>query len=205
MSDRLERLLADTLADPSVWVEPRGDLEDLVVRAVLEAEPRAVTPGASITPLVTPPRHRTTSRRRRQRRRRASFAIAAAIAAIAITGGVLVERRDEHPDFDVSLTATALAPNARASADMYRSNAGFRIELDARGLPKLPTGRYYQAWLTNPAGTEVSIGTFSASAGHVTLWSGVSPQQFPMFSVTIEATDNNQASSGRRVLEGETS
>jgi hypothetical protein len=36
----------------------------------------------------------------------------------------------------------------------------------------------------------------------VTLWAGVSPVDFPTLTVTIEAADGNQASSGRRVLLG---
>ena len=75
--------------------------------------------------------------------------------------------------------------------------------LDARGLPKLPAGEYYQAWLKNAAGTLVPIGTFSSSDGRVTLWSGVSPKDFRVISVTIEAADGDQGSSGHRVLVGE--
>ena len=67
----------------------------------------------------------------------------------------------------------------------------------------MPAGEYYQAWLKNSAGTLVPIGTFSSSDGRVTLWSGVSPKDFPAISVTIEAADGNQASSGNRVLVGE--
>ena len=74
--------------------------------------------------------------------------------------------------------------------------------LDARGLPTLPAGEYYQAWLKNAEGILVPIGTFSSSGGKVTLWSGVSPQEFPTISVTIEAADGDQGSSGRRVLTG---
>jgi hypothetical protein len=57
--------------------------------------------------------------------------------------------------------------------------------------------------LKNAAGTLVPIGTFSSSDGHVTLWSGVSPKDFPTITVTIESPDNDQESSGRRVLVGE--
>ena len=47
------------------------------------------------------------------------------------------------------------------------------------------------------------IGTFSSSDGRVTLWSGVSPKEFPTITVTIEAADGDQGSSGRRVLTGD--
>jgi hypothetical protein len=48
----------------------------------------------------------------------------------------------------------------------------------------------------------VPIGSFSSSDGKVTLWSGVSPREFNTMSVTIEATDGNPDSSGKRVLVG---
>jgi hypothetical protein len=82
------------------------------------------------------------------------------------------------------------------------------LELKARDLPRLDGGRFYQAWLKAPGpdGRTVPIGTFSEGNGDVvTLWSGVSPVKFPTLTVTIEAPDGDQASSGQRVLVGETS
>ena len=70
-------------------------------------------------------------------------------------------------------------------------------------LGPLPPGQYYEAWLKNTEGTAVPIGTFSSSQDYVTLWAGASPDAFPIISVTIEAADNNQASSGQTVLVGE--
>ena len=64
-------------------------------------------------------------------------------------------------------------------------------------------GMYYEAWLQDADGIRVPIGTFSSSAGGIVLWSGVSPRNFSAMSVTIESTDNVQASSGRRVLTGD--
>ena len=63
-------------------------------------------------------------------------------------------------------------------------------------------GQYYEAWLKNNAGELVAIGTFSSSDGRITLWSGVSPRDFPTLSVTIETVDSNEDSSGMRVLVG---
>jgi hypothetical protein len=57
--------------------------------------------------------------------------------------------------------------------------------------------------LKDASGTLVPIGTFSSSDDRVTLWSGVSPAKFPTLTITIEPVDNNQASSGQRVLMGD--
>jgi len=194
-------LLARLLADPKTWTGPGAGLEDAVVRAVTSAAPQTVSPATSTEAVVTPLR-RGGARRRRRGISPVLAAAAAAVVAIALVTGIAVARREVNPDFEADLTATSLAPGARASVEMYHSEAGFRVSLDARGLPGLPPGDYYQAWLRNAAGTLVPVGTFSSADGHVTLWSGVSPEDFPDVTVTIEATDGEYASSERRVLVG---
>jgi anti-sigma-K factor RskA len=186
-------LLTDVLGDPSTWTEPSAGLEDAVVRAVADAEPTTTT-------------SRTTTARseaRRRRRRVLASVLAAAAVMATVVATVLVTQGGTSPDYEAQLSATASAPGAHASADITRNDAGFQITLDANGLPALRAGEYYQAWLKNAAGTLVPIGTFSSSDGSVTLWSGASPKDFPTLTVTIEATDNDPTSSGRRVLEGE--
>ena len=140
--------------------------------------------------------------RRRWRRSAAVTGIAAACLALALTIGTLVTGSASSPDFVATLHATPLAPGARASADITRNNAGFHVVLDARGLAPLGKGEFYQAWLRNSVGVSVPIGTFSSSDGHVTLWSGVSPEAFPTITVTIEKADGDQSSSGHVVLVG---
>jgi anti-sigma-K factor RskA len=130
-----------------------------------------------------------------------SVAAAAVIATVVAT--VFVTRSGTTPDYKAQLTATGSAPGADASADITHNEAGFEIELYAERLPPLQGGEFYQAWLKNSAGALVPVGTFSSSDGRVTLWSGVSPKDFPTLTVTIEAPDNDQTSSGRRVLTGE--
>jgi hypothetical protein len=187
-------LLADVLADPSTWSEPGAGLEDAVVQAIA-AEPGAGAPSSTNTAVAR--------RKAAPRRRRFSLVASGIAASIAIVvGAVVATTGGSSPDFRAQLNASALAPGARASAAITRNDAGFRVTLDAHGLPVLPAGEYYQAWLKNAAGTLVPIGTFSSSDGRITLWSGVSPKDFPTLTVTIEATDNNQASSGRKVLLG---
>jgi hypothetical protein len=186
-------LLTELLADPSTWAEPGPGLEDAILRAVAAAD--APPEAAAVLPRMT---------ERAPGRRRFVLPVLAAAAAIAIVLGVVVATSSTtHDQFKSQLTATALAPAASGSAGIIRNDAGFRIALDTRGLAPLPAGQYYQAWLKNPAGTLVPIGSFSSSDGRVTLWSGVSPVEFNTITVTIEAPDNVQASSGQRVLVGE--
>jgi hypothetical protein len=189
-------LLADLLADPSTWAEPRAGLEDAVVRAIADADPQ---PAPAVTPIAKDTHQSTWSRRRvAWLGVAAAVVVALAVSVVAIVSGGGGARRD----YTAQLSATGLVPGAHASADIARNGAGFRVTLDAHGLPKLHGGEYYQAWLKNAAGTLVPIGTFSSSDGRVTLWSGVSPARFPALSVTIEASDGDEGSSGRRVLTG---
>lgn len=189
-------LMADLLADPSTWAEPPPELEEAIVRAVADAAPGVSTP-------VTPVPRDAGGRNGRRRRRVVLSALGAAAAiALVVAGVVLTTQGGTSANYEARLSATALAPGARGSADIARTDAGFRITLDAHGLPRLQHGAYYQAWLKNAAGALVPVGTFSSSNGTVTLWSGVSPRTFPTLTVTIEPADNDQASSGRRVLIG---
>jgi Anti-sigma-K factor rskA len=187
-------LLAGLLGDPSTWAEPPAGLEDDVVRAVAGASVAGAVPAAGAN----------VARQQSARRRRIWLpAVSAAAVTAIVVGGVFAVEAVPAVDFTARLSATAAAPTASASANFTKNQAGFRVKLDAHGLPTLPAGEYYQAWLKNAPGILVPIGTFSSSDGRITLWSGVSPKSFPFISVTIEAADGNQASSGRRVLTGE--
>jgi len=156
-------ILSRLLADPSTWAEPSAGLEDAVVRAVTDPAPLVVAPARSersvrsgreaVTPLLPE------GTRRHRRTVPSAVAAAAAIVVIALVAGIVVARRKADPAFKTDLTATALAPGARASGEMYHSEAGFRVSLRAHGLPDLPQGEYYEAWLRNTTGTLVPIGT----------------------------------------------
>jgi hypothetical protein len=127
---------------------------------------------------------------------------AATTAALAVAVGVAVFSAGTSAQrFNAALAATNLAPGAAGQATLTKTPSGWRIELDATGLPRLDTGRFYQAWLKNTAGVLVPIGTFNEGR-NVTLWAGVSPKDFTTLSVTRERADGNQASSGEKVLVG---
>jgi hypothetical protein len=99
------------------------------------------------------------------------------------------------------LSGTDLADGAHGSATLTKTASGWRIQLSATGLPRLANGRYYEAWLKNPAGVLVPVGTFN-QAVNVTLWAGVPPTSFPTLTVTQQLANGNPASSGKRVLVG---
>ena len=81
-----------------------------------------------------------------RRRRRSCCPRLSAAAAVAIGSSVVTRgRRDRgstSPDYAGPARARpASAPGAHASADITRNDAGFRVTLDAHGLPALPDRR----------------------------------------------------------------
>jgi hypothetical protein len=126
---------------------------------------------------------------------------AAAVAAAAIVAVVVVGSGSSGTRFQAALGPTPLARGARGQATLTRTSSGWRIHLDATGLPRLAGERYYEAWLRSSAGVLVPIGTFN-DGRNVTLWAGVSPASYTVLTVTREQADGNQASSGLKVLAG---
>jgi uncharacterized protein len=126
-------------------------------------------------------------------------------AAAAILAAVLLVRPSpDSESVQLALTATELAPGAEGTADVTPEESGLRIELNATGLPRRDNGEFYQAWLRNDDGQTIPIGTFH-DGNDVVLWAGVSLKDYPELTITQETADNNQASSGNKVLGGSAS
>jgi hypothetical protein len=123
-------------------------------------------------------------------------AVTASAVALLVVGSGSSEKR-----FAAALSPTALAPGARGDATLTMTSSGWRIELNAAGLPRLAGRSFYEAWLRSSAGVLVPIGTFNEPR-KVTLWAGVSPRDFTTLTVTREKADGDQSSSGEKVLAG---
>lgn len=141
--------------------------------------------------------------RRAPMRGRLAFlaASAAVVVAASVAVVVTVSQGSSVVELHAALAATELAPGAAGEASLYKRPSGWQIDFDASGLPRRDGGDYYQAWLRNPAGVLVPIGTFNQGR-KVTLWAGVSPKDYTMLTVTRESADNDQVSSGEKVLAG---
>jgi hypothetical protein len=180
----------ELLADPSLWEEPPAGLEAEVVAAITGQVDAATTQA---------------NHERRVLDYRRVLAVAAAVLVVLAVGTVAFRpwqsRGTSAQHFAIALNATPLAEHATGTASLTKTDSGWHIALHAEGLTRLDNGRYYQAWLKNASGTLVPVGTFN-DGPNVTLWAGVSPVDFPTLTITMEAADGNQASSGRRVLVG---
>jgi hypothetical protein len=126
----------------------------------------------------------------------AAAAVAAAVAVV-VSGG----SGSHGTRFQAALGPTPLAPGAGGEATLTQTSSGWRIQLDATGLPRLEGDRFYEAWLRSSKGELAPIGTFNEGQD-VTLWAGVSPLSYKVLTVTRERADGNPASSGQKVLVG---
>ena len=201
------------LADGSLAAKRRAALELRVAESpeladLLAEQERAVAlmrGAAAEVEAPAPLRARVDARRTAHRSWAPRLAIlggaAAAAAAVAI-GLSVFSTGTSAQRFHAALGPTDLVPAARGEATLTKTTSGWRIELDATGLPRLDGESFYEAWLRNDAGVLVPIGTFNEPQS-VTLWAGVSPKEFSTISVTRERADDDQASSGEKVLVGE--
>jgi hypothetical protein len=203
------------LADGSLAPERRVALEarvaassDLADRLAEQRRAVALTRNAAEgieAPAALRARIEAQRRSRRVRApRRLVLAGAATAAALVVAVGVGVSvfgSGTSAESFHAALAPTELAPGATGEATLTKTSSGWRIELDARGLPRLDRGRFYEGWLRNASGVLVPIGTFNEGV-RVTLWAGVSPKDFTTLTVTRERADDDQTSSGEKVLVG---
>jgi hypothetical protein len=202
------------LADGSLPPDRRAELQarvdaspELADRLAEQQRAVALTQSATaetVAPAALRARIEAERRRRRSpapRRVALGVAVTAAVAAAIVVAVVALGSSADSQRFRAALGPTPLAPTATGEASLIKTSSGWRIELDAKGLPRLDGGRFYQAWLRSSAGVLAPVGTFNEPS-RVTLWAGVSPIEYSTLTVTRERADGNQGSSGERVLTG---
>ena len=197
------------LADPALWAEPDPDLEDLIVREITTEAGKTSAVGpvdadvrntqSNVVPL---PDRSSPSGRSRLARSVIPFAIGIAAGLILAVSALTLRTADDG--IELVLAGTDLAPQASASALIEQGPLGVRIKLDVSGLPPSPDGTYYQAWVRKDAEFGVSAGTFHLRGGdgEIELWAGVSTDDYPLITVTVQQEGEGPESSGKVVLAG---
>lgn len=201
---------AALLADESTWAEPPAGLADDLL-AVIRTEAASPTERPTTTTAAPSEVGATetgarvidlASRRRAWPRR----VLAAAAAVVAVVVGVTAfSSRTGESSRAVELAGTELAPEASATAELVETPDGTLLRLDISDLPPAGPDEYYEAWLRQDPEVGVSAGTFHFRGGGgeaIGLWAAVSPDDYPLITVTIQDLDGGAESSGRVVLKG---
>lgn len=183
-ADRLDRIRS-LLERAETWAEPPAGLLEDILEAT-DREPARVMPAPRRRPRYLP-----------------GLSIAA-VLAIVLVGLILFldQGPAEQDDMVVALAGTELAPGARGEARIDETPAGWYIRLQVDGLPPAPEGSYYEGWLWRE-GEGVSIGTFHLrSSEPIALWSGVSPDEYPVVRITLQDVGGGPAASERVMMAG---
>lgn len=183
-ADRLDRIRS-LLGRAETWAEPPAGLLEDILEAT-DREPARVMPAPRRRPRYLP-----------------GLSIAA-VLAIVLVGLILFldQGPAEQDDMVVALAGTELAPGARGEARIDETPAGWYIRLQVDGLPPAPEGSYYEGWLWRE-GEGVSIGTFHLrSSEPIALWSGVSPDEYPVVRITLQDVGGGPAASDRVMMAG---
>lgn len=143
----------------------RGELEELGAASALLR-----TPGAQAgTAAVEEPQPavealaRVAAQRRRERRRANAAGATGGVSMVVIAALAFALLTTPRDGFAPDGSRIALAPVVgAAAADVTLSTRpwGTQVDLEARSLPALDSGQYYEVWLVRRDGSRIPAGTF---------------------------------------------
>jgi anti-sigma-K factor RskA len=143
----------------------------------------------------------------RTRRRVWLGAAAAVVAALVLTGGLLISRRDNHSGnvvAEATLSNQGLSPLGSASsgsAEIVRRGTSYLLHLDVSRVPKEPSS-YVEVWLIDDqVKGMVSLGPFHGNGDYV-IPSGIDPSKYPIVDMSIEPSDGVPTHSGVSIVRG---
>lgn len=155
--------LRDLIGDEGGRDERLARVHDLLVEA---GPPPDAMPGS---PHVGERRLRA----RPSRRRWAELAVAAGLAAIALTVGFLAGTRENGFDARATIPMHGVAPVAGASAELDvgepDENGNIALEMVVKHLPQLPRGGWYELYLSKGGVIGASCGTFATAGDDTTV------------------------------------
>lgn len=174
----------------------RRDLAELATaHALLTRSAHAlgrVTGPEELVPLPAPPRAR-----------RLPLLVAAAVALVAALGGTtyVVLTRDDPAPPAVTAVLEPVEGTAAGLVEMRAADAGTRMTITTDGLPAAGPGRYYQAWLLDPATNKMlPLGQLGPDGGASVEVDDDLLADYSAVDVSLEEDDGDPAHSVTSVL-----
>jgi anti-sigma-K factor RskA len=130
---------------------------------------------------------------------------AAALLVVAVLGVGIFWEITGDSSTSVSLTATALAPEAGGQVRVEEEGENVQVELEVWEMPELEEDEYYEMWYYAEDGDRISCGTFRTGPENqttVNLTAPATARDYPEIEITREPDDGNPGASGEEVLEG---
>jgi anti-sigma-K factor RskA len=130
---------------------------------------------------------------------------AAVLLVVAVLGVGILREITGDSSTRVSLTATALAPEAGGQVQVEEQGENFQVELEVWKMPDLEKDEYYEMWYYAEDGDRISCGTFrTGPEGETTvnLAAPATARDYPEIEITREPDDGDPRTSGEEVLEG---
>ncbi len=167
-------------------------------RRVLEPTPVPAAddgpPAAHLPPLRLPAA-------RLPRRRWLAGAAAVAVVATALASGVLMGRRDQPVGTVASVPLQPVSGSAAGRVTMSGPAATTAMTISTQRLPDAGSGRYYYAWLLDPATNKMlPLGLVSATAATHFEVSSALVRRYHAVDISLQSDDGNPAHSATSVL-----
>lgn len=199
------------LSNESMWTSPADDLENQIVDMLVTDDAAGSDEPIPIVDHTPPPRLHAVHEPLpvsqpvpdlapvATRSRMPNLWALLAVAAVLVTGFVIVNSAGAQPDWSVEVGAGPAAPDAGATVDGWREPGGTRLVVNARNLTTAPDGFFYELWLSDGP-LHISGGTFTGTSD-IELWVAVSRKDFPRIWITLEPIDEDESPSEEVVLD----
>jgi anti-sigma factor RsiW len=133
--------------------------------------------------------------------RRWLLGAAAVLVALLLGIGGLTVGRDHDSGQTVALGAPA-AGGASAEARMRGAGDDQIMTMTAKGLPRPPSGAYYEVWLVGDDDRAFPVGVLAPNGEGIWSLPADVAARYRAIDVTLEPADGNPSRSGRTVLRG---
>lgn len=160
-----------------------------------------------VPPPAAPPAPPPQSLRSRPRARRRRYGVAAGAlvgAAAAVAAALVLSRGGGHsPGVTAQVALHQVAPSPSGSGDVRMRSVGQTTDMRVatRGLPALPSGRFYEVWLFDPkTGKMLAVGVLGPSGSGSFSISRRLLGRYQVVDISLQADNGDPAHSKTSVL-----